>query len=88
MNYLRSLDEQRDHILVKYGIDTRRAFGTVVLGHPMFVTGKIDEKLVSEAVRTYNSHLSRVEVMTFADLIEGAERSFALSGIVAEDDNA
>jgi hypothetical protein len=30
-------------------------------------------------IRTYNSHLSRIEVMTFADLIEGAEGSFALA---------
>jgi hypothetical protein len=80
-NYLRSLDEQRDfiknHFRVK--IDPRRASATVVIGHPKFVDPSIPPDVVAETIRTYNSHLSRVEVMTFADLIEGAEGSFALA---------
>jgi len=67
-NYLRSLDEQRDIILNTLGIDCRRAFATVVIGHPQWVAD-IDSGVVNEAIRTYNSHLARIEVITYADLL-------------------
>ncbi|SCF18983.1 protein of unknown function (DUF4263) [Micromonospora viridifaciens] len=79
MNYLRSLDEERDTILSKFHVDSRRAFATVVIGHPRFVSGDIAPEVVADTIRTYNSHLSRIEVVTYADLIDGAERAFALS---------
>ncbi|MEV0391781.1 Shedu anti-phage system protein SduA domain-containing protein [Polymorphospora rubra] len=78
-NYLRSLDEQRDFILNRFKVDPRRASATVVIGHPMFVDARIPQDVINETIRTYNSHLSRIEVMTFADLIEGAEGSFMLT---------
>ena len=80
MNYLRALDEQRSTILTELGVDTRRASATVVLGHPGFVRGGITSDDVTETIRTYNSHLARVEVLTYADLVDGAERSLALAG--------
>lgn len=38
-NYLRTLDEGRESILAQYGIDTRRASATVVIGHPQYISG-------------------------------------------------
>lgn len=78
-NYLRSLDEQRATVLAESKIDPRRASATVVIGHPNFVHHSIPQDAIAETIRTYNSHLSRIEVMTFADLIAGAEGSFALA---------
>jgi hypothetical protein len=84
-NYLRSLDEHRAGILADLKVDPRRASATVVIGHPKFVNANIPLDVVAETIRTYNSHLSRIEVMTFADLIEGAERSFALAEAGSDD---
>jgi hypothetical protein len=77
MNYLRALDEQRDHILANYKVEARRASATVVIGHPLHA--KLDEAQINETLRIYNSHLSRVEVITYKQLIDGAEQSLALS---------
>lgn len=77
MNYLRELDEQRDSILVKLGIECSRSFATVVIGDPRYVT-EVAEKDAAQALRTYNAHLSRVEVITYADLIKGAESALML----------
>lgn len=85
-NYLRSLDEQRDFIVNRFKVDPRRASATVVIGHPMFVEDKVPQDVIAETIRTYNSHLSRIEVMTFADLIEGAEGSFALTDAEGDDE--
>ena len=76
INYLRSLDEAQPLIKTTLGIDCRRAFATVVVGHPSFVSGFTEEQ-VSETIRTYNSHLSRIEVITYKDLLDGAERAIA-----------
>lgn len=80
INYLRDLDEERATILTKFGVDTRRASATVVVGHPRFVADGISSQEVTDTIRTYNAHLARVEVLTYADLVDGAERSLALSG--------
>ena len=77
MNYLCHLDETRDHVLVQHNIDTRRASATVLVGHPKFVTEFSDTE-ISDTIRTYNSHLSRIEVMHYRDLIDYAERALAL----------
>ncbi|MER6344027.1 Shedu anti-phage system protein SduA domain-containing protein [Streptomyces sp. NPDC001595] len=78
-NYLRTLDEGRDSILAKYGIDTRRASATVVIGHPQYVSEGITSQQVAETLRTYNTHLARIEVITYETLLESAERMLALS---------
>jgi hypothetical protein len=80
MNYLRELDEHRAHILADLKIDCRRAFATVVIGHPTFVKGDWSETEIHEAIRTYNSGLSRIEVITYKDLIDGARRAFTIAG--------
>jgi hypothetical protein len=76
-NYLRELDEQRHTIKATLGIECRRAFATVVIGHPLYVAGLSGEQ-INETLRTYNSHLSRIEVITYADLIAGAKQALLL----------
>lgn len=71
-NYLRDLDEQRHIILESFGIECRRARATVVIGHPKYVSNVADDE-ITKAIRTYNSHLARIEVMTYDELIRGAE---------------
>jgi len=83
MNYLRGLDEQRSTILSEFGVDCRRASMTVVIGHPMYVTGFTRDE-IAESVRTYNSHLSRVRVITYAELLDNAARMLLLSRLAAD----
>lgn len=70
-NYLRALDENRPNILADLKVDARRARVTVVIGHPQHCDD-IDDDVIRETIRTYNSHLSRIEVLTYEDLIAGA----------------
>jgi hypothetical protein len=79
MNYLRNLDEQRDSILNRFALDVRRASVTVLIGHPKFVVGEIPEEDVSATLRMYNSHLTRVEVRHYKELIESAERALMIA---------
>lgn len=78
-NYLRTLDEGRESILAQYGIDTRRASATVVIGHPQYISGGITPQQVADTLRTYNTHMARIEVITYETLLESAERMLALS---------
>ncbi|MFE0630517.1 Shedu anti-phage system protein SduA domain-containing protein [Streptomyces sp. NPDC058864] len=78
-NYLRTLDERRESILARYGVDTRRASATVVIGHPQYVSDGVTPQQVAETLRTYNTHMARIEVITFETLLESAERMLALS---------
>lgn len=79
LNYLREFDEQRDVIKNRLGIECRRAFATVVIGHPEHVPDAAARAQVADTLRTYNAHLSRVEVITYADLIQGAEKALELA---------
>ena len=79
LNYLREFDEQRDVIKNRLGIECRRAFATVVIGHPDHVPDPTVRDQVAETLRTYNAHLSRVEVITYADLIQGAQKALELA---------
>lgn len=78
-NYLRTMDESRQTILARYGIDTRRASATVVIGHSQYVGGSITPQEVAETLRTYNTHMARIEVITYETLLESAARMLALS---------
>jgi len=78
MNYLRSLDEQRAQILADFSIDCRRASATVVLGHSQYVKANPTPEQLADALRTYNSHLARIEVITYEELISTAERFLQL----------
>jgi Domain of unknown function (DUF4263) len=80
MNYLRTLDENGSTLETTYrkefGVDydMRRAFATVVIGHPVHVVG-VDSRVIDQTLRSYNAHLSRVEVITYATLLDTAERA-------------
>jgi hypothetical protein len=75
-NYLRYLDENRDMILNTFGVDCRRIKATVIIGHPDYNTQDGATSVeVREAIRTYNSHFSRVEVLTYEDLLQTANNS-------------
>ena len=76
-NYLRTLDECRGEILEDFGIDTRRASGTVVVGHPMFQP-EFSESRINEAIRSCASHLTRIDVMSYKELVDNAERSLSM----------
>ena len=74
MDYLVGLGESREEIREQYGIDVRRATITVLIGHPD-LHPDIPEEMVNEAIRTFNTHVNRVEVRTYKDLLDSAERS-------------
>jgi Domain of unknown function (DUF4263) len=72
--YLVGLDENRSRIREEIGIETRRASAIVLVGHPA-AQPEVREEVIYETVRTLNTHLSRVEVLTYKELIDNAERS-------------
>ncbi len=76
VNYLVGLDEHRTHIREHLGIETRRASALVLIGHPA-VQPEAPEEELNEALRTFNAHLSRVEVLTYKELLDNARRSLA-----------
>lgn len=73
MNYLTEFDRQEDYLTRTFGIDCRRVHATVVIGHPDHnsIEG-ISSDAFHQTIRTYNSHLARVEVVSYADLIAAA----------------
>lgn len=79
LNYLRSLDEHRHQILADFNIDCRRATMTVVIGHASFVTGRITAAEVAETIRTYNSNMTRITVVSYDQLIDAAQRTLDLT---------
>ncbi|MCX5237414.1 DUF4263 domain-containing protein [Streptomyces prunicolor] len=91
-NYLRALDEQGLNLQATYenelGVryDMRRAKATVLIGHPDHVNApRVNRKSIEQTIRTYNSHLTRVDVLTYADLLESAERALTFEEGIAED---
>ncbi|MER0244191.1 Shedu anti-phage system protein SduA domain-containing protein [Streptomyces sp. HSW2009] len=78
-NYLRVLDEGREPILKQHGIDVRRASATVVIGHPQYVSDRVTPQQVADTLRTYNTHMARIEVITYETLLSSAERMLTLT---------
>ncbi len=75
-NYLRSVDEQRHLIGGEHDIECRRAFASVIVGYPGHNRqSDVTPAEFREAIRTYNSHLSRIEVLTYEDLIVAARNT-------------
>ncbi|QNA75003.1 DUF4263 domain-containing protein [Streptomyces sp. So13.3] len=74
VNYLVGLDEHRLRIRDELGIETRRASALVLIGHPA-AQPVVAEDAINEAFRTLNTHISRVEVMTYKELVDNAERA-------------
>ena len=79
INYLVSLDEDRYFIRENFGIETRRASALVLIGHPN-LHPEIPEEEINDALRTLNAHTSRVEVLTYKDLIDSAGRALKGAG--------
>ncbi|NJP48292.1 DUF4263 domain-containing protein [Streptomyces sp. PRB2-1] len=74
VNYLVGLDENRHRLREELGIETRRASAMVLIGHPS-VQPSVPEESINEALRTLNTHVNRVEVLTYKELVDNAERS-------------
>ncbi|WP_035799826.1 Shedu anti-phage system protein SduA domain-containing protein [Kitasatospora mediocidica] len=74
VNYLVGLDEDRRRIFEDFSIETRRASAIVLIGHPA-LQPDVPEQEINEALRTFNTHVNRVEVITYKELIDNAERS-------------
>jgi hypothetical protein len=72
-------DARRAALLGEFGIDTRRASATVVIGYPDFQRNP-EVAEVHETLRIFNSHLSRVEVITYHQLLDRAGRMLDLAG--------
>ncbi|MEV6948599.1 Shedu anti-phage system protein SduA domain-containing protein [Streptomyces sp. NPDC051172] len=81
VNYLTGLDESRERLRADFGIETRRASALVLVGHPA-LHPQVPEEEINEALRTFNSHVTRVEVLTYKELLDNAERSLAGEGPV------
>lgn len=75
-NYLRAVDEKRAEILADFSLECRRAQATVIVGHPAHINRlDVSDVELREAIRTYNSHLARIEVLTYEDVIATARNS-------------
>ena len=97
MNYLRQLDEggaTMETLYKKNGIDydLRRVRATVVIGNPEYVKipadakkkfGAVTRPMIDQTIRTYNSLINRVEVLTWADLLDAADRSLSFEEEIA-----
>ncbi|MEU6994552.1 Shedu anti-phage system protein SduA domain-containing protein [Streptomyces sp. NPDC046465] len=76
VNYLVGLDEGRERVREEFDIETRRASAIVLIGHPG-LQPDVPEADIGEALRTFNTHVNRVEVLTYKELLDNAYRSFA-----------
>jgi hypothetical protein len=74
VNYLVGLDENRQRLREELGIETRRTSAMVLIGHPS-VQPSVPEESINEALRIFNTHVNRVEVLTYKELVDNAERS-------------
>ncbi|WP_147472681.1 Shedu immune nuclease family protein [Streptomyces triticirhizae] len=70
MDLRRALDAIRE----EFGIETRRASATVLIGHPA-PHPEVSETEISDTFRRLNSHVNRVEVVTYKELIDNAARA-------------
>lgn len=82
INYLRALDESRHQILAEWGIDCRRASMTIVIGRSESPGSDVTPQEADEAIRTYNSHHSRVTVITYDRLVQNAQRTLDITRIL------
>ncbi|WP_432844988.1 hypothetical protein ACQPXB_28005 [Amycolatopsis sp. CA-161197] len=61
--------------------DFRRARGTVVIGNAESeATGTITGKKIHQTIRSYDAHLTRVQVLTYDELVDGAPRALQFTG--------
>ncbi|MEV5470165.1 hypothetical protein AB0N37_31845 [Streptomyces griseoincarnatus] len=74
LNYLVHLDEHRLRIRDQFGLEGRRARALVLISHPAAQPG-IPEDTINDVLRTVNTHLGRIEVLTYKELLDNAERA-------------
>lgn len=75
-NYLRELEQYRPIIKQKLGLECSRISATVVIGHKAHAS--VSEEVLYETLRTYNSHLSSVEVVTYDQLIANTRNALQI----------
>lgn len=89
VNYVRSSDELgaatqrnlRDELGIE--VDLRRSFATVVIGHRDHIgASDLSSGQLDICLRTYNAALNRVQVVTYDQLFDSAERSLEFSDSV------
>ena len=92
LNYLRSLDEQGPTLETTYrnelgiDIDFRRARGTVVIGHlGRSETSTATKSQIEQTIRSYNAHLSRIQVLTYSDLLDSADRALRFEAFAQDE---
>jgi hypothetical protein len=71
-NYLLSLDSEVHTIANKLKVDVSRAFATVVIGDRQHNKLGVTDEEFNVALRTYNSHLSRIQVISYDQLVTNA----------------
>lgn len=71
------LDENHDWVREKFGVDARRARVTVLIGHPA-VQPHLPEEQINEVLRRFSTQRTRVEAITYKELVDSAERSLSL----------
>ena len=66
-HYISVIERQRDHFIAKYHIDIYKVRAKVLIGH---IDGENpDEEAQRLALRMYNSHLHRIEVISFDGVV-------------------
>lgn len=87
-NYLLSLDSEVHTIANKLKVDVSRAFATVVIGDRQHNKHDLTDEEFNIALRTYNSHLSRIQVLTYDQLVTNAMNAMQIMfGATEESDS-
>lgn len=77
IHQLLDVDAQHAAIRDVLGVESRRAFATVVIGHPAY-TARLPRDELRNTLRTYSSHLAGLEILTYQQLMDSVERSLDL----------
>jgi len=78
MNYLVEIDKQKSQTQTDLKTGSSLTSAIVVIGHTNFVTDFTPEEIY-ETLRTYNNYLSRIEVITYDQLIARAKQFLDIS---------
>ncbi|MEV0957436.1 Shedu anti-phage system protein SduA domain-containing protein [Streptomyces sp. NPDC049951] len=98
-NYIRQLDEGGAALETLYrnsglNYDLRRGRATVIIGNQDFVdipadpvrqVGAVTRSMIDQTIRTYDSLINRIDVLTWADLLDSAERSLRFESEISTD---
>lgn len=87
-NYLLTLDSEVHTIGNKLKVDVSRAFATVVIGDRQHNRLNLTDEEFGIALRTYNSHLSRIQVLTYDQLVTNAMNAMQIVFGTAEESEA